>query len=154
MEETKNTTQIIEEAKNTTQSEENKTVEQENDILQQENKLFTQEEVNDIIRKRLNRTKQINKTSEELEAIRTELTQKENKLKCKEFLIDEGLSREYMDILDTSNADEFIKKVKTLVKINPNKKIAPMASEPRIGEHSKNPFTDKTLSKHKPSNKF
>lgn len=83
-------------------------------------RLFTQEEVNRIVQKRLAGRKAEQKANDEIieerlnEALadRTkELDAKEHRLDCKSYLIENGYSSDLLDIFDTSDVEQFKKKV-------------------------------------------
>lgn len=81
--------------------------------IQAEEKMFTQSEVNEIVRKRLAREKE--RLSGEPSAITdTDLITRSNRLDCKEYLLNNGLSTALLDVIDTSNKDVFIEKVEAL----------------------------------------
>lgn len=85
---------------------------QENEPVKAE-KLFTQEEVNEIIRKRLAKEK-----AKEAPAIDVaELTARSNRLDCKEYIIDNGLSMDLLDIIDTSDVAVFKEKAAKIVTV-------------------------------------
>lgn len=72
-------------------------------------KLFTQEEVNTIIRDRLARERAKNTPSEPTEEEKrlNDLTIRENRLACREYVMDQGLPSKLLDVLDTSNQEDF-----------------------------------------------
>lgn len=72
-------------------------------------KLFTQEEVNNIVRDRLARERAKNLPQEptEEEKRTQDLNARESKIACREYIMDQGLPRELLDVLDTSNHEEF-----------------------------------------------
>lgn len=87
-------------------------------------RLFTQEEVNGIIKERLQR--QRSKTDEEharqLSAQAAEIAARESRLACKEFLLDSGYPQQLLDILDTSNPETFKSKAEEAAKaFRPNR---------------------------------
>lgn len=86
-------------------------------------KMFTQEEVNNIVKERLARERAKNTPAEptEEDKQRQELSARESKVACREYIMDQGLPRELLDVLDTSNHEEFKTKadiVSTLLKNN------------------------------------
>ena len=100
-------------------------------------KTFTQAEVNEIIKNRLARYKEdaaataeeISKRVEEATAAKAaELSALENKLNCRQYLIDNGLPEEFLETLDTSDPEVF--KAKTEKMINAVKKKNPGYSAP------------------------
>ena len=70
-------------------------------------KLFTQEEVNEIIRKRLAKEKA---KAETVSANDPELTARAARLDCKEYILDNGLSMDLLDVIDTSDVAAFKEK--------------------------------------------
>lgn len=73
---------------------------------------FTQDEVNKIIKERLQRERsKAGAEQQQHEAEKTaELTAKENRLTCKEYLLDNGYPQKLLDIIDTSDPEEFKRK--------------------------------------------
>lgn len=82
----------------------------------QAEKTFTQEEVNRIVSERLakerSKAEQIQQTEEDKKA--AELTARENKLACREFIMDNNYPKEMLDCIDSSDPKEFKKKAETL----------------------------------------
>lgn len=72
-------------------------------------KLFTQEEVNNIVRDRLarERAKNIPQEPTEEEKRLKDLNDRENRIACREYVMDQGLPAQLLDVLDTSNHEEF-----------------------------------------------
>lgn len=72
-------------------------------------KLFTQEEVNTIIRDRLARERAKNTPAEPTEEEKrlNDLTIRENRLACREYVMDQGLPAKLLEVLDTSNQEDF-----------------------------------------------
>ena len=81
--------------------------------IQAEEKLFTQSEVNEIVKKRLARVKDLG-SEEQVSITDHDLTARSNRLDCKEYLLNNGLSTALLDVIDTSNKDAFIEKVEAL----------------------------------------
>lgn len=73
---------------------------------QGQEKTFTQEEVNRIIQERLSREKG-RADHENLEEREKNILQREQKLACREYVLEKGYDADLVDILDTSNVDEF-----------------------------------------------
>ena len=75
-------------------------------------KLFTQKEVDEIIRIRLERERKKYTPREptETELREKKLAERENRVACKEYLSEYGYSPELIDIIDTSNPEEFKQK--------------------------------------------
>lgn len=82
-------------------------------------KVFTQEEVNKIVSDRLERerAKAANNAKSTENEKEIELRTRENRLTCKEFLIDNGYSTELLDCVDTSDIEQFKMKVKKIQSI-------------------------------------
>lgn len=99
-------------------------------------KLFTQEQVNEIIKKRLGRQKEENANVQELETRAAELTKRESRLSCKEYVLKKGYPAELLDIIDTSDVDTFKQKADKASNIFSNQResfVAPLASaEPNM----------------------
>ncbi len=81
--------------------------------MEKKEKMFTQEEVNEIIKKRLERSKQSG-DSEEVETLKKQLQQRENRLNAKEYLLDNQMPLDVLEMLDTSNLDTFKENVSKL----------------------------------------
>lgn len=103
MDETKTTANQNEPA---TQPEDNGAQETRSD------RTFTQEEVNRIVSERLAKERSRAAQAQQTEADNraAELTAKENRLICKEFLIDNEYPAELLDAIDTSDPEEFKRK--------------------------------------------
>lgn len=111
-----------------------------------EEKMFTQEQVNEIVRKRLKEKKESEITSQELEARAAELDARENRLKCREYLIEKGYRADLLDIIDTSDAEEFEKKADAVSQMygSVGTDVAPLASLDDFGGQSAAGFPDTT----------
>ena len=122
----------MEEIKNT-QIEEQENIEE---MEKKEEKKFTQKEVDEIIRKRLNREK--SKNADDLENLKIELNKKENSLKCKEFLLNKNYPYELLDIIPTDDVEKFIDNVEKIQKYF-EKNIEPplFSADPVISSDSK-----------------
>lgn len=70
-------------------------------------KLFTQADVDRIIGERLKRVRLEKQDVAELEAREKAVAARESALKCREYLADNGYPAELLDVIDTSDADEF-----------------------------------------------
>lgn len=86
-------------------------------------KLFTQEEVNNIVRDRLarERVKKFPQEPTEEEKRLKDLNDRESRIACREYVMDQGLPQQLLDVLDTSNHEEFKNKaniVSGLLKAN------------------------------------
>lgn len=79
-------------------------------------RLFTQAEVDKIIKERLSRVRSATAPKEptEAEIKDRELTARENRLSCREYLLTQGYPTELLDVIDTSNVKEFQKKADTV----------------------------------------
>lgn len=97
-----------------TQPEENGT---QSDTGAQSERLFTQDEVNRIVKERLQRerSKANNEQNEQTAARAAELNARESRLICKEFVLDNGYPPELLDAIDTSNPEEFQRKAFAIV---------------------------------------
>lgn len=109
-------------------------------------KLFTQEQVNEIIRKRLKNQKGMEVNAQELDARAAELGVRENRLNCKEYLLENGYNSVLLDIIDTTNVEEFKKKADTVSQMYESVKtnVAPLASLDDFREKSAAGFPDTT----------
>lgn len=82
-------------------------------------KMFTQDEVNKIVSDRLNRERTKAEPSEQ-DKRNGELSARENRLNCREYLLEKGYSSELLNIINTDDSDKFINDVEKLVKLFPN----------------------------------
>lgn len=75
-------------------------------------KMFTQEEVNNIVRDRLARERAKNTPQEPTEEEKRlqDLNARESRIACREYVMDQGLPSQLLDVLDTSNHEEFKQK--------------------------------------------
>ena len=133
----------------------------------EQSQLFTQEDINRIIRDRINKkkAKQEAEMAEALEQLRTELTQdveaktaelttRENRLVCHQFLLDNELPIDLLEIIDTNEPDSFMEKAKKAAGLieekRSNRFIPPLKSTERpIHDHTAQAFSDTA---HKPRN--
>ena len=82
---------------------------------QAEEKLFTQAELDKIVKQRIARER----AKEPAPAVNeAELTARSNRLDCKEYLLDNGLPVDLLDIIDTSNVQVFAEKVSKLQSVS------------------------------------
>lgn len=82
-------------------------------------KMFTQEDVDRIVRDRLAREK-AKAPAQDPEVItkrEAELTARESRLSCREYLVESGYPAELLDVVDTSNIDEFKKRADTVARL-------------------------------------
>lgn len=124
-------------------------------------RLFTQEEVNGIIKERLQR--QRSKADEEharqLSTQAADIAARESRLACKEFLLDSGYPQQLLDILDTSDPETFKSKAEEAVNAfkpqRNNSGISHRSSSER-NEHFGNTAVADAFknSKHKPKDAF
>lgn len=118
-----------------------------------EEKLFTQAEVDKIIKKRLERMKRSSEPKEngKLQERETELLKRENLLNCKEYLLNNKLPLELVDIIDTADTETFIKKVTLLERSSMIERREPIYnSESGHQATSKDPFKSVSHQKHIP----
>lgn len=120
---------------------------------EQKEKLFTQEQVNEIVRKRLKDRKETDINAQELDTRAAELdTQskelnaRESRLNCKEYLLNNGYNSELLDIIDTSDVEEFKKKADKVSQMfgKMNQDVAPLASVDDFCGHDAAGFPDTT----------
>lgn len=99
-------------------------------------KMFTQEEVNAIVQDRLarDRAKRSPQEPTEEEKRQKELDARESKIACREYVADMGLPSTLLDVLDTSNHEEFKNKVEILSDMLKAAKPAPVAESATIAE--------------------
>lgn len=96
---------------------------------------FTQEEVNKIISERLAKERARGEAVQESAADWREqqLRERENRLTCQEFLREQGLREELLDILDTKDPEKFQAKAARLLELFPgadrNASPAPVFSQ-------------------------
>ena len=134
--------------------EKNETLQQSEEVNQasdQQEALFTQEQVNEIIRKRLSKQKAETRDFTEREA---SLSAREKRMDCREYLTDQGYPVELLEIIDTSDVDEFKKRADMAYRLTGRSQVeyvAPLASLERVSgdaESIKTVFG--TPGKHKP----
>ena len=128
-------------------------------------KLFTQAEVDRIVKERLKRVKVKAAEEQESESVKkaanlaqreADLNARETKLKCKEWLHDQGYSKDLLDILDLTDFETFKKKADKVVQLSAGMKTksAPVASESITGNDGAGDGFSKENSKHKPKPYF
>lgn len=78
-------------------------------------KKFTQADVDRIVRERLKRRseKEENENNAQFQQREAELTQRESRLACKEYLLDNSYPKELLDVIDTSDFEQFKTKANT-----------------------------------------
>lgn len=76
-------------------------------------KTFTQDEVNAIVRDRLSRQKSVDDKPKPSEK-ELELSARENKLECREFISKSNYPVQLLDVLDTTNFEQFQEMTKKL----------------------------------------
>lgn len=92
----------------------------------QTGRIFTQEEVNKIVSERLARERAKTNEPTEEETKRTAVLEaRENKLACREFLLDNNYSKEIIDFIDTSNVKVFKEKAEKLQRLINYGRVAP-----------------------------
>lgn len=99
-------------------------------------KLFTQEEVNNIIRDRLARERAKNTPQEPTEEEKRlkDLNDRESKLVCREYVMDQGLPSQLLDVLDTSNHEEFKNKADIVSGLLKTSNSTGKANDPALAE--------------------
>ena len=87
-------------------------------------KMFTQEEVNQIVRERLARERAKNtppepteeeKQQQAMEQRMKDLSTRENRFECRSYVADRRLPDELLDLFDTSDFNEFVRKADTFM---------------------------------------
>ncbi len=95
-------------------------------------KLFTQEQVNEIVKKRLERQKESNVSMQEMTAREADLTARESRLNCREYLLEKGYPSELLDVIDTTDVEAFKEKADkasgVFQGIYQSQNVAPLAS--------------------------
>ena len=91
---------------------------EDNGVQAENGKLFTQEEVNRIVSERLNRERAKAEPSEQ-EKREGDLSARENKIACREYLFEKGDSKDLLDIVETNDIDKFKKNVDKLAELFP-----------------------------------
>ncbi|MDD6717211.1 MAG: hypothetical protein PUF76_01055 [bacterium] len=80
----------------------------ENDAAAQEKK-FTQADVDRIVKERLRRRDEAKEKAqnEQFAAMQAEVTKRENRLACREYLLDKRYPAGLLDVIDTTDPNEF-----------------------------------------------
>lgn len=91
---------------------------------------FTQDEVNKIIQDRLARDRATKNEFDQIDQRKKELTERENRLACKEYLLSRKLPEGLEEIFDTADSKKFQESVEKLIDIYPV--IDPGAKVPRF----------------------
>ncbi len=101
-------------------------------------RLFTQEEVNRIIKKRLETKKREQQNADDVIEERVtqalaertaDLDSRERRLDCKAYLTENGYSSELLDIIDTSDVETFVIKVEALQGLIKNTAVYPVVRD-------------------------
>lgn len=123
-------------------SEENKSVEQQPTTQPADNgdqgggKMFTQDEVNKIVSERLARDREKRATQQD-DTKEQALKARESKLDCREYLNEKKYPAELLDILDTSDVEQFkaaVDKIQAIYGVNDNR--AKFKNPPRFAASS------------------
>ena len=113
---------------------------------EKEERLFTQDEVNEIVKKRLSREK--NGQLEEIQEKLEDIEKRENFLKIKTYVMEQGLPVELLSVIDTSDFELFKEKADVINSIysKRNTRVSPSKSESPL------PFDDRSFgnTKHIP----
>ena len=132
----------MEENKTNIEEMENQDIEEMDENLEtaSPSKLFTEDEVNKIVQKRLDRFKSKMRTDHDADLSdlltrEKELSERENTLNCKEYLIRSGYDLDFINIIETSDVEQFMKKADLLAKKIDSKPIrtAPPLRNPEGG---------------------
>lgn len=122
---------------------------------------FTQDEVNHIVKDRLQRARESweQKRDDHSSAKAAELEARENRLTCKEYLLESGYPQQLLDILDTSDPETFKSKAEEAAKaFRPNRGNSGVSHRYMCGETRRS--DDAALlaafgdTKHKPKDAF
>lgn len=126
-------------------------VQHEEDVQEQKHeKLFTQEQVNEIIKKRLKEQKKEKENEQNFEEREVELSKREKRMDCREYVVKKGYPEELLDIIDTSDVEEFKQKADKangVYERQPRRMVAPLADVEQPVEWQQNAFENK---KHTP----
>ena len=130
-------------------------------------KLFTQADVDRIVKERLkrskakaeedfseeinNRAKDLAAREETLKGRESDMSAKESRLKCKEYLLDNHLPGDLLEILDTNDVETFKKKAEKVSRLTKTRRTAPIASSDNA-EAAADGFSREV--KHKPKPYF
>ena len=120
-------------------------------------KLFTQAEVNKIVKDRLARARSQEDKSENAAVTEyaEQLKARESAVSCKEYLIENGYSTKYAELLDTSDVETFKKKVEEILTIsNTGRRHTPRPhnTEDFGSDNSAEPF--RKVVPHKPDKRY
>lgn len=98
----------------------------------QSERTFTQEDVDRIVKKRLEkeRARAEQSQQEQDDQAQKELMARENRLSCREFLLDNNYPKELIDCVDTSDPNEFKAKVETIYKVIGEREDKPRSAPP------------------------
>lgn len=92
-------------------------------------KKFTQADVDRIVKERLKRKadKDESESNAQFQQREADLLQKESRLACKEYLLDNRYPSELLDVIDTSNPEEFKTKTNTVLSVMKSMQARPSA---------------------------
>ena len=79
----------------------------ENGDQGKEQKMFTQEEVNNIVSERLKRDREKREGAQTANEKEQALNDRENRLSCREYIVEKGYRMELLDILSTADVNQF-----------------------------------------------
>ncbi len=125
----------------------------------EQEKRFTQSDVDRIVKDRLKRAERTadSAQADELNAQRAELTQRQNRLECREYLLNSGYNPGLLDILDTSDPEKFkscASKLQLLIDTEKRKAypVPPLRGDPDPSGSRRSDFASAFAngSKHKP----
>lgn len=119
---------------NNTNIEQQPTTQPADNGTQGSERMFTQAEVDKIVKERLARAKTAPKEPTEAETRERELTARESRLSCREYLIDQGYPAELLNVIDTSNIEEFKTKADTVSGLLSTKEQPRKAENPELLE--------------------
>lgn len=129
------------------------------DARPEQEKRFNQSDVDRIVKERLKRAERVadSTQTEEINTRRAELTQRENRLECREYLLNSGYSPELLEILDTTDPEQFKTKASKLQRLIDVEKRKAMPKAPPFMVHQYDVPSGKSLgrafdrnAKHKP----
>lgn len=93
-------------------------------------RMFTQAEVDKIVKDRLARAKNTPREPTETEIRERELTARESRLSCREYLVDRKYPAELLDVIDTSDIEKFKTKADTVSGLLNTSKLKHAADSP------------------------
>ena len=115
-------------------------------------KKFTQADVDRIVKERLKRKadKDESESNAQFQQREAELLQKESRLACKEYLLDNRYPSELLDVIDTSDFEEFKAKANTVLSVMKSMQARPSAPLFRYSDGGEDVAAAYVNTKHTP----